>query len=92
MTVFWDIVRILHIRPKKLQDDQKNSWKGSPGFNYKQEVKNAKKVAKAMKAEGWEFASHTWGHKDVAATSLDDLKRDDKNGRNMWLPYLEKQI
>lgn len=55
-------------------------------------MKNAKKVAKAMKAEGWEFASHTWGHKDVAATSLDDLKRDDKNGRNMWLPYLEKQI
>ena len=77
---------------KKLQDDQKKFLEDHPDFNYKQEVKNAKKVAKAMKAEGWEFASHTWGHKDVAATSLDDLKRDDKNGRNMWLPYLEKQI
>ena len=73
------------IRKKKFLEEH-------PDFNYKQEVKNAKKVAKAMKAEGWEFASHTWGHKDVAATSLDDLKRDDKNGRNMWLPYLEKQI
>ena len=48
-----------------------------------------KMVAKAMKAEGWEFASHTWGHKDVAATSLDDLKRDDKKmeeicGSHTW--------
>ena len=40
------------IRKKFLEDH--------PDFNYKQEVKNAKKVAKAMKAEGWEFASHTW--------------------------------
>ena len=77
---------------KKLQDDQKKFLEEHPDFNYKQEVKNAKKVAKAMKAEGWEFASHTWGHKDVAATSLDDLKEMIKNGRNMWLPYLEKQI
>ena len=47
-----------------------------------------KKVAKAMKAEGWEFASHTWGHKDVAATSLDDLKRDDKKWKKYVAPIL----
>ena len=51
-------------------------------------MKNAKKVAKAMKAEGWEFASHTWGHKDVAATSLDDLKRDDKKWKKYVAPVL----
>lgn len=62
--------------------------KEHPDFNYKQEVKNAKKVAKAMKAEGWEFASHTWGHKDVAATSLDDLKRDDKKWKKYVAPIL----
>ena len=56
-------------------------------------MKNAKKVAKAMKAEGWEFASHTWGHKDVAATSLDDLKRDDKKLEEICGSHnLEKQI
>ena len=41
-----------------------------------------------MKAEGWEFASHTWGHKDVAATSLDDLKRDDKKWKKYVAPIL----
>ena len=73
---------------KKLQDDQKKFLKDHPDFNYKQEVKSAKKVAKAMKAEGWEFASHTWGHKDVAATSLDDLKRDDKKWKKYVAPIL----
>ena len=73
---------------KKLQDDQKKFLEDHPDFNYKQEVKNAKKVAKAMKAEGWEFASHTWGHKDVAATSLDDLKRDDKKWKKYVAPIL----
>lgn len=73
---------------KKLQDDQKKFLEDHPDFNYKQEVKSAKKVAKAMKAEGWEFASHTWGHKDVAATSLDDLKRDDKKWKKYVAPIL----
>ena len=34
----------------------------NPDFDYDAEVAAAKKVADAMKAEGWEFASHTWGH------------------------------
>ena len=46
------------------------------------------KTVDAMKAEGWEFASHTWGHKDVAATSLDDLKRDDKKWKKYVAPIL----
>ena len=75
---------------KKLQDDQKKFLEENPDFDYKQEVKNAKKVAKAMKAEGWEFASHTWGHKDVGATSLDDLKRDDKKWQKYVAPILGK--
>ena len=75
--MFWDIVRILHIRPeKKLQDDQKKFLEDHPDFNYKQEVKNAKKVAKAMKAEGWEFASHTWGHQNVGQVTLEKLQAD----------------
>ena len=61
---------------KKLQDDQKKFLEDHPDFNYKQEVKNAKKVAKAMKAEGWEFASHTWGHQNVGQVTLEKLQAD----------------
>ena len=75
---------------KNLQDDQKKFLRDHPDFDYKQEVKNAKKVAAAMKAEGWEFASHTWGHKNVASTSLKDLKRDTKKWKNYVAPVLGK--
>lgn len=33
-----------------------------PDFNYEEDCENAKKVAEALKADGWEFASHSWGH------------------------------
>ena len=75
---------------KNLQDDQKKFLRDHPDFDYKQEVKNAKKVAAAMKAEGWEFASHTWGHKNVASTSLKDLKRDTKKWKKYVAPVLVK--
>ena len=75
---------------KNLQDDQKKFLRDYPDFDYKQEVKNAKKVAAAMKAEGWEFASHTWGHKNVASTSLKDLKRDTKKWKKYVAPVLGK--
>ena len=29
-----------------------------------------------MKAEGWEFASHTWGHQNVGQISLEKLQED----------------
>jgi hypothetical protein len=36
----------------------------------------AKRVADALKAEGWEFASHSWGHIDDTTASLGWLQRD----------------
>ena len=75
---------------KNLQDDQKKFLRDHPDFDYKQEVKNAKKVAAALKAEGWEFASYTWGHKNVASTSLKDLKRDTKKWKKYVAPVLGK--
>ena len=33
--------------------------------NIEEEKKEAKKVAEAIKATGWKFASHTWGHMDM---------------------------
>ncbi|WP_372698380.1 polysaccharide deacetylase [Arthrobacter sp. JSM 101049] len=38
--------------------------------------KQAKKVAAALKDEGWVFASHTWGHANLTDSSLGRIKRD----------------
>ena len=59
-----------------LQDDQKQFLQEHPDFDYDQDVKDATAVADALKAEGWEFASHTWGHKDAGQSSAKELKAD----------------
>ena len=46
------------------------------GVQLGKEREGAQKVAEAMKANGWEFASHTWGHQDVAGTGLEKLQED----------------
>ncbi len=46
----------------RLTEYQKAFLEANPDFDYDKDVEDAKKVAEAMKAEGWEFASHTWGH------------------------------
>ena len=46
------------------------------GFDLQEEIAGAKKVADAMKANGWEFASHTWGHMKVGDRSLESIKAD----------------
>ena len=63
-------------RPDDL-DDNKVEWLDAhPDFSLEKEREGAKKVADAMKAEGWLFASHTWGHQNVAQISLDTLQTD----------------
>ncbi len=63
---------------------QMNWLEEHPDFNWDKEVADAKKVADAMKADGWTFASHTWGHKNIAETSYDNLVRDTER----WLDYV----
>lgn len=48
---------------------------------YAQDVEEVKKVIEVLKAEGWEFGSHSWGHKDMYTGSLELLKTDTKR----WL-------
>lgn len=55
---------------------------------YKQDKKAVKKLAQAMKAEGWEFASHSWGHKNHEEISVKLLKRDAKR----WAKEVETLI
>lgn len=59
-----------------LQEDQRKWLEENPDFNIDTDIAEAKKVADAMKANGWEFASHTWGHISVSDKSLEELKTD----------------
>lgn len=43
---------------------------------YKSDVEQAKKVAQCLKDNGWEFASHTWGHMHSAQVSMKRFKED----------------
>ena len=60
----------------------------NPDFDYDKECGEAKRVADAMKASGWEFASHTWGHINVTDASLDKLQTD----TTKWKNYVEPLV
>lgn len=62
--------------PDDINADKKKWLEEHPDFDLETERANAKKVADAMKAEGWKFASHTWGHLRVGTISLERLQAD----------------
>ncbi|MCD7715609.1 MAG: polysaccharide deacetylase [Lachnospiraceae bacterium] len=65
-------------------EDRLTSWQKAyleenPDFDeeaWQAEVDAATAVADALKADGWEFASHTWGHIDPIAKGLEGLQTD----------------
>ena len=62
---------------ENLTADQQAWLDAHPDFNWEQECAEAKKVAEAIKADGWNFASHTWGHIRVGQDcSLEHLQTD----------------
>ena len=66
-------------------DSLQQAWLDAhPEYDFEKECADAKKVADAMKADGWEFASHTWGHKAVGDAPYDELVRDTER----WLYYV----
>ena len=48
--------------PSRLTGYQTAFLEANPDFNWEEEVAGAREVARVMKENGWEFASHTWGH------------------------------
>lgn len=72
------------INDPNLDPDQIQFLNQHPDFNWDQEVAEATKVASAMKEDGWEFASHTWGHINVGERSLETLMTDTEK----WLTYV----
>lgn len=68
-----------------LDENQIKYLQENPDFDHDEEVKQAKKVAQAMQEDGWEFASHTWGHINVGERSLEDLQTDTQK----WLDHVK---
>lgn len=59
-----------------LNADKKKWIQEHPNVSIDEEREEAKEVADAIKADGWEFASHTWGHVKVGNVSLESLVTD----------------
>ena len=59
-----------------LLDDQIAWLNEHPDFDWEKECKEAKKVADAMKEDGWTFASHTWGHIRIGDSELERITVD----------------
>ena len=63
-------------KPADMNADKLKWLEAHPDFNLETERAEAKKVADAIKEEGWEFASHTWGHLKVGEASMERLRAD----------------
>ena len=67
----------------------KRQWlKNHPEFTLEAERAAAKEVADAMKANGWTFASHTWGHLNVGNKGLATLKADNEKWQKNVAPIV----
>ena len=63
----------------RVTEYQQKFFDAHPDFDeaaWQQEVDGARAVAEAMKADGWEFASHTWGHISPTAAGYDKVVQD----------------
>jgi hypothetical protein len=71
-----------------LLTDQRLWLESHPEFDFAADVAAAKAVADAMKANGWEFASHSWGHANMGTSSMSRIKTDTEK----WKLYVESIV
>jgi len=74
-----------YVKQEHLQSDQRAWLDEHPGFSAEdrqKEIDEATKIADACKAEGWEFASHTWGHLSVTGKDAATLQADNERWLN----------
>lgn len=76
------------INNPKLSRDQVQWLKDHPKFNWYRDVNDAKKIADAMKADGWTFASHTYAHWNATTKTVDELKADNERWMNVNHPIV----
>lgn len=66
-------------RGVRVTEYQQKFFDEHPDFDeaaWQKEVDDATNVANTMKAEGWEFASHTWGHIAPQTVGLEAMQKD----------------
>ncbi len=73
---------------ENLQENQRQFLDSHPDFDFDGEVSRATEVANALKAEGWEFASHTWGHKNAETSTSEELQTDNEKWQAYVVPIL----
>lgn len=73
---------------ENLTADQQAWLDNHPNFDWDKECAEAKKVAEGMIADGWKFASHTWGHIRVGDASLESIKTDTEKWMNYVAPLI----
>ncbi len=59
-----------------LNEAQKAFLRNHPEYDYDTDVAEATKIADAMKANGWTFASHTYGHRNATDATPEQLQQD----------------
>lgn len=73
---------------QNLAEDQEAYLAANPDFDWDAEVAEAKKVAEAIKEDGWDFASHTWGHIRIGDATMENIKEDTEK----WMNYVSPLI
>ncbi len=76
------------INDPHLDLDQIQWLQEHPDFDWEQDCRDAKAVADAMKAEGWTFASHTYGHLNAESSDLERLMADNERWKTVNVPVL----
>ena len=71
-----------------LSEDQEAWLAANPTFDWNAECEAAKAVAECIKADGWTFASHTWGHIRIGDADMQWIQEDTEK----WLNYVEPLI
>ncbi len=74
--------------PADINADKKKWLEEHPDFNLETERAKAKEVADAMKADGWVFASHTWGHMKIGDASMERLRADTEKWKESVEPVV----
>jgi hypothetical protein len=70
-----------YVKRQNLQSDQIEWLNRHPDFDEaarQEEIAAATKIADKCKADGWEFANHTWGHLSVTGKSVETLQADNE--------------
>lgn len=73
---------------ESLSADQQAWLDSHPDFDWDKECEEAKTVADAIKAKGWKFASHTWGHMRIGDATMEHLVTDTEKWQNYVAPLI----